>query len=318
MNFLLVLIGIIFLSLGGEALIRGSLGAAKRLNISALMCGIFIIGFGTSAPELVVSINAANNNNSDIAIGNVVGSNIGNILLILGICAVITPLRVKPKVVSRDASTAFLASVLFSFLVFSERLDNVGAFILISALVAYLCWVFFDERTQTSLPAQLHLAEAKEVTVVPNNALLIVITISVGLGLLVYGSQLLLQGAIGIASRFSVSDSTVGLTLVAVGTSLPELSISVIAAFRKHADVAVGNVLGSNIFNVLGILGISSFLQPLTASERVIEFDHWIMLLCSLAVILLLYLFRNISRLAGIIFLVLYFVYTITGFSLYT
>lgn len=318
MNFVFLVIGVALLSVGGEALIRGSLAAARRLGISPLLSGLIIVGFGTSMPELVVSVKAAINSQPDIAIGNVVGSNIGNILLILGVCALITPLAVKPLVLRRDAITVVAVSILFIVLVGGSALERGDAVILLIALVAYLVWAYWSERYHAAPSAELHKAEAEEISTVPKSTLWTIITIITGLLLLIGGSQVLLTGAVGIAEYFGVSEAVIGLTLVAVGTSLPELSISVIAALRRHADVAVGNVLGSNIFNLLGILGISAFLQPLPVHVRVLQFDQWVMLGTSLLLLLFLYTGLRLSRLEGAILLFGYVAYVVLSFSIFS
>ena len=318
MNFVYLLIGVALLSVGGEALIRGSMAAARRLNISPLLSGLIIVGFGTSAPELVVSVDAAMNSRPDIAIGNVVGSNIGNILLILGVCALITPLAVKPLVLRRDAVTVVLASILFIVLVGGQSLGQLDAVVLLIALAAYLGLAYWSECYHAAPSADLHKAEAKEVSSVPKSTLWTIVMVITGLLLLIGGSQVLLKGAVGIAEYFGVSQAVIGLTLVAVGTSLPELSISVIAALRKHADVAVGNVLGSNIFNLLGILGVSAFLQPLPVHARVLQFDQWVMLGASLLLLLLLYTGRRLSRIEGGLLLFAYVVYIALSFYVFS
>ncbi len=317
MNFLLLILGVALLTVGGEALIRGSLAAAKRLGVSPLLSGLVIVGFGTSAPELVVSVDAALNQQPDIAIGNVVGSNIGNILLILGTCALITPLAVKPMALRRDAITVVAASILFIVLVGGSALDPVDAAIFLLLLMAYLIWAYWSERLQTSPSAELHKAEAEELSALPKSVAWTVTILITGLLLLITGSQVLLIGATGIAQHFGVSEAVIGLTLVAVGTSLPELSISVIAALRRHADVAVGNVLGSNIFNLLGILGVSALLQPLPVHVRILQFDQWVLLGSSVLLLAFLYTGRRLSRLEGGLLLVGYGAYLGLSFTLY-
>ena len=317
MNIIFLIIGIALLSLGGEALIRGSLSAAKRLGISPLLSGLLIVGFGTSAPELVVSVDAAVNARPDIAIGNVVGSNIGNILLILGLCALITPLAVKPLVLRRDASMVIAASILFVILAGDNMLGQVDALVLLSILVAYLVWAYWSEKYHAAPSTELHEAEANELTALPKSTLWTATLVIGGLLLLIGGSKVLLIGAVGIAEGFGVSEAVIGLTLVAVGTSLPELTISVVAAFRRHADVAVGNVVGSNIFNILGILGVSALLQPLQVHTRVSQFDQWVMLGTSLLLFLLLYTGRKISRLEGGVLLIGYVAYIVTSFYVF-
>lgn len=318
LNILLLLLGIALLTVGGEALIRGSLAAARRMGVSPLLTGLVIVGFGTSAPELVVSVNAAIEGQPDIAIGNVVGSNIGNILLVLGICALITPMAVRPLVLRRDAVTVVAASALFLVLVGGSALGRADAAILLGALVAYLVWAYWSERFNAAPSGQLHQAAAEEVATAPQSVLWTVVAVVFGLILLVGGSQVLLIGAIGIAEYFAVPEAVIGLTLVAVGTSLPELSISVIAAFRRHADVAIGNILGSNIFNLLGILGVSALLQPLPVHARILQFDQWVMLGTSLLLLLFLFTGRRLSRLEGGILLIGYGLYVLLSFTVFS
>lgn len=316
-NAMLVVLGILLLSSGGEALIRGSLAAATRLGVSPLLSGLLIVGFGTSAPELVVSIDAALNDRPDIAIGNVVGSNISNVLLILGICALITPLVVKPLVLRRDGVTVVAASILFLILVGGSALARFDAGIFLFGLLAYLIWAYRTERFGTAPSAELHNAEGREITSLPKTTLWIVLAVLLGLVFLIAGSQVLLIGAVGIAESFGVSEAVIGLTLVAVGTSLPELSISVIAAFRRHADVAIGNILGSNIFNLLGILGVSALLQPLPVHERILQFDQWVMLGTSLILLFFLYTGSRLSRLEGGVLMFGYGVYLSLSFTVF-
>ena len=316
-NLLLLLLGVALLSVGGESLIRGSLAAAKCLGVSPLLSGLVIVGFGTSAPELVVSIDAAVNGRPDIAIGNVVGSNIGNVFLILGVCALITPLAVRPLALRRDAITVVAASILFLVLVGGSSLQRADASIFLLALLAYLSWAYLTERSSATPPAELHKAEAEELSMVPKSLLWIVAAVVFGLLLLISGSQVLLTGAVGIAEHFGVSEAVIGLTLVAVGTSLPELSISVIAAIRRHADVAVGNILGSNIFNLLGILGVSALLQPLPVPARILQFDQWVMLGAALLLILFLFTGRRLSRLEGGLLLIGYGIYVWLSFTVF-
>lgn len=317
LNILFLLLGIALLTVGGEALIRGSLAAAKRLGVSPLLSGLVIVGFGTSAPELVVSVNAAIEGRPDIAIGNVVGSNIGNIFLILGVCALITPLAVKPLALRRDAVTVVVASILFLVLVGGSALGRVDAAIFLGALAAYLVWAYWSERYHAAPSGELHQAEAEELSTVPKSVLWTVVAVVLGLLLLIVGSQVLLMGAIGIAAHFGVPEAVIGLTLVAVGTSLPELSISVIAAIRRHADVAVGNILGSNIFNLLGILGLSALLQPLPVHARILHFDQWVMLGTSLLLLLFLCTGRHLSRAEGGVLLMGYGIYVWLSFTVF-
>jgi cation:H+ antiporter len=314
LDFVYLLVGIGLLTAGGEFLIRGALGVSNKIGMSPLLSGLIIVGFGTSMPELVVSVDAALSGQSDIAIGNVVGSNIANILLILGICAAITPLAISPLSLRRDALVVMAASFLFILLAFDGSLDIIDAIILLTLLVLYLLWAYWADSKSSvisaeALPSEVHKAVAAEITVIPKSIVWIVAEVVGGLVFLISGSQILLKGAIGIAGGLGVSEAVIGLTLVAVGTSLPELTISVMAALRKHADVAVGNVLGSNIFNLLGILGVSAILQPIDVKGRVVVFDQWVMLGVSMLLYLFLFTSRQLSRVEGVLLLLGYFAY---------
>ena len=314
LDFVYLLVGIGLLTAGGEFLIRGALGVSNKIGMSPLLSGLIIVGFGTSMPELVVSVDATLSGQSDIAIGNVVGSNIANILLILGICAAITPLTISPLSLRRDALVVMAASFLFILLAFDGSLDIIDAIILLTLLVLYLLWAYWADSkslviSTEALPSEVHKAVAAEITVIPKSIVWIVAEVVGGLVFLISGSQILLKGAIGIAGGLGVSEAVIGLTLVAVGTSLPELTISVMAALRKHADVAVGNVLGSNIFNLLGILGVSAILQPIDVKGRVVVFDQWVMLGVSMLLYLFLFTSRQLSRVEGVLLLLGYFAY---------
>jgi cation:H+ antiporter len=316
-DFVFLVVGLALLTGGGEALIRGSLAVARRFGVSPLLIGLLIVGFGTSAPEMVVSVGAALSRQPDIAIGNVVGSNIANILLILGICALIRPLAVKPTALRRDAVAVVAASALFLVLVAGDGLGRVDAAILVASLAAYLGWAFWGERAQASPSGELYRAEAAEVNAVPRSLVWSVVMLGGGLLMLVAGSQTLLKGATGVATTVGVPEAVIGLTLVAVGTSLPEMTISILATVRGHADVAVGNVLGSNIFNLLGILGASALLQPLPVNERFVVFDQWVVLGTALLLLLLLATGRKLDRIEGAVLLLAYGVYVVLGFTVF-
>jgi len=314
-DLLLVIVGIGLLTLGGEVLIRGALGMARRLEISTLLTGLVVVGFGTSTPELVVSVDAALINQPGIALGNVVGSNIGNVFLILGLCALVQPLPVSPLGLSRDAVSGVAVSGLFIVLAGGMALGRIDGLILLAGLVLYLFWAYRTERNLTAPQ------EAVGPDAVPGSADrsigFIVAAIVGGLILLIAGSRVLLIGAIALARDLGISEAVIGLTLVAVGTSLPELAVSLIATIRRQVEVAVGNILGSNLFNLLGILGVSSLLQDLPLSHRMVVFDQWVLLACSVAVLIMLWTGRRLSRIEGAIFLLAYAAYLFVTFRVF-
>lgn len=317
-DLLKVAFGIAVLAAGGEAVVRGALAAAKRLKISPIMAGLVIVGFGTSAPELVVSIDAAANKQPGIALGNVIGSNIGNILLILGCCALIAPLSISRRLLIRDGVIALSAAIIFIVLALGSGLTRLDGALMIALLGVYLGWAYWGEVKRGAAIGEVHKAEASEMQLLPKSALLIVLSVVGGLVLLIGGSRLTLGGALGLGQALGVPNAVIGLTVVAVGTSLPEFAVSVLATLRRHADVAVGNVLGSNIFNTLGILGVSATLQPLPLEGRMSLVDQWVMLGSAVVLLAFLATGRRLSRLEGGILALAYAVYTATMFAIAT
>lgn len=315
-DLLLVIVGIGLLTIGGEVLISGALGFARRLQISTLLTGLVVVGFGTSTPELVVSVDAALIDQPGIALGNVVGSNIGNVLLILGLCAVVRPLPVTPLGLSRDAVSGVAVSALFILLAGGVALGRIDGVLLLAGLAAYLVWAYRGEKL-------LYAEGLPEVNpdAVPGSAersvVYIVSTVVGGLMFLIAGSRVLLIGAVALARDLGVSEAVIGLTLVAVGTSLPELAVSLLAVVRRQVDVAVGNILGSNLFNLLGILGVSSLLQSLPLPHRMVVFDQWVLLGCSIAVLVMLWTGRRLSRMEGAVFLLAYASYLFVTFRVF-
>ncbi|HTF97909.1 MAG TPA: calcium/sodium antiporter [Cellvibrio sp.] len=312
-----LLLGLVLLTIGGEALVRGALAAAKRIGISPLLAGLVIVGFGTSAPELVVSLQAALNQEPEIAVGNVVGSNIANILLILGLSALIMPLVTHIQCLKRDGLTMLFATLLFMGLASIGGLDRVDGVVLLAVLVVYLIWAYRTEREDTSSPeAQLHKAEADEIEMLPMSVPMTLLATIGGLAMLIFGANRFLLGAVGVGESLGVPDAIIGLTVVAVGTSLPELAVSIVAAVRKHADVAVGNIIGSNIFNILCILGISSLINPLPLHGRLLEIDQFVMLAAAVGLLLFLFFGLRLSRMKGALLLLGYVAYIAAMFGM--
>jgi len=300
--------GVILLFGGGELLIRGALSVSEKLGVSALVSGIVIVGFGTSTPELVVSVDAALHEMPDLAVGNVLGSNISNMLLILGLCALIIPMKVKKIVLSRDAVSAALFSVVFIVMSSNGFISQIEGIILLLLLAGWLGIALFTERGNSGPAADMHKAEAKLLKK-PDGWFVALCCTGAGLAVLLSGSRFLINGASGLAVFLEVPEPIIGLTVVAVGTSLPELSVSLIAALRGQADVAVGNILGSNIFNIAAILGISALIQPLQISPAFISFDQWVMAGVSVVLLLFLYTGRVVSRVEAAILLSGYLLY---------
>ncbi|MEF2071228.1 calcium/sodium antiporter [Consotaella aegiceratis] len=276
MTYILIIAGLALLTLGGEMLVRGSVKTAEAFGVSPLLIGLTLVGFGTSTPELVTSLLAAYREAPGIAVGNVIGSNTANILLILGVTALVSPLAVPPAAFKRNmlalggATLACLAAVLIGDL---ERWTGV----VFVAILAFYVWRSYraervDESDQPRQARAPGARRAKLLALMPHLGLTLV-----GIAATVIGAKLLVDGAIVLAEMFGVSDTVIGLTVVAIGTSLPELVACTIAALRGHGDVALGNVIGSNIYNTLGILGLTAIVHPITVPVEVAHFDIWVL-----------------------------------------
>ncbi|RKQ73741.1 calcium/sodium antiporter [Oceanibaculum indicum] len=308
LDFGMVAAGLLLLFLGGEGLVRGSVAIATRLGISKLVVGMVIVGFGTSAPELVVSLQAALAGSPDIALGNVVGSNIANILLILGIAALLSPLGNSDGGIRREALVMLLAATALVAALWYGEITRLIGFALLAGLALHLALAFLKERKSREDIAEgaAYEHEADEVSDVPLKLPIAIIATLAGLGLLVAGAELMVEGATAIARDFGVSEAVIGLTIVAVGTSLPELATAIVAAIRRHSDVVLANIVGSNIFNVLAILGITATIAPIGVSERFLLIDGPIMLAITLLAFVVLLRARTVGRVIGSGFLVLY------------
>lgn len=279
MDLVWLAVGLGLLVIGAEGLVRGGVGLARRLGVSPLLVGVTVVAWGTSTPELVVSVEAAIGGLDGIAVGNIVGSNIANILLILAVAAVISPIAVRPEAIRRDGAFVLGAALLFiAIALTTDRLTWWHGVLCLGLLAATAVITYLQERQGGTASGALHAAEADEVQAVPLNPVLAAAMVAGGIGLLVLGGDLMIGAAVSIARGLGVSEVVIGLTLVAVGTSLPELVTSVIAAIRRHSDIALGNILGSNIYNILGILGVSSLIAPTAIPAEIARTEMWVML----------------------------------------
>lgn len=269
--------GFVLLFGGGEFLVRGAVAISRRLGISPLLVGLTVVAFCTSAPELVVSVKSALAGNPDIAVGNVVGSNICNVALILGLSALIKPVAVRRSAIMPDTVMMLISAAVLLVLGFTGSIVRWEGALMVAALVTYIIVQYRREMQSEATDQDWHAEEAEEFgkRLGLRGALAALV---VGLVALVIGSDLLIDGAVGLAALFGVPNAVVGLTVVALGTSLPELATSAIAAIRGHSDVAVGNVVGSNTFNVLSILGITAVITPVAISPAMARFDIPLML----------------------------------------
>ncbi|MBR2633407.1 MAG: calcium/sodium antiporter [Lentisphaeria bacterium] len=304
-NLLYGAAGLVLLYYGAEFLVKGGVKIAQKMKISPLVVGLTLVAFATSAPELVVSVDASLKGHGDISIGNVVGSNICNIALILGVCAMITPLTVNKKLFKVDVPLMIgSAAVLSIFCLMSHGVNRWQGLILFAGIITYTVTSIRTARKEESGNAEAG-EDSSDV-----NQLVAVLFVAGGLGMLVGGAKLFVNSAVYLAKLFKVSDAVIGLTVVAVGTSLPELATSVVAAIKGEKDIAIGNVVGSNIFNVLAICGIAPLIAPISAPGI-----SWVDLAMMIGVSVLLYPLMKtgftISRKEGVLLFAIYVGYTV-------
>jgi cation:H+ antiporter len=312
-NIVIFLLGLGALTIGAELMVRGACRLALTLGISPLVVGLTIVAFGTSAPEMAVSAGAALDGMGDLAIGNVVGSNIANVLLILGLAALIVPLAVNEQIIRQEIPIMIGVSLLALVLALDGRISRFEGGLLFGLVIVYTAFLVIQSR-RASKAALAEFADEMPDTHSRWDAhwsVQIGLVIA-GLVLLVLGANWLVESAVAVARAFGVSDLVIGLTVVAVGTSMPEIATSLVAAFRGERDIAVGNVVGSNIFNILAVLGFSSLLASdgIAVSEVARNFDLWVMLAVAFACLPIFITGREIARWEGGMFIGYYIAYT--------
>lgn len=309
MTYLLLAIGLVLLAIGGDTLVDGAVGLARRMGVSTLLIGLTLVGFGTSTPELVSSLTAVFQGSSGIAVGNVVGSNIANILLVLGAAALIAPVKVDAKSFHRDGVFLMGATILLLVAMMTGQINRVFASVLVLVLVVYVTYSYIsDKRAQANKKQKKKTQDAiADAPVAPMSVSLIKAV--GGIALTILGARLLVDNAIVLARAWGVSEAIIGLTVVAVGTSLPELATSVMSSLRGHNDVAFGNVVGSNIYNALFILGVTALFAPVAVPGSM-GFDALLMIAVTLLMVIIALWRRCFSRGVGFIFLAAYAVYT--------
>ncbi len=311
MNLLLIVIGLVLLILGGNWLLKSAIGLSLRLNIPKIVIGMTVVSFATSAPELIVSIKSALENHADIAFGNVIGSNIANLGLVLGITILISTISVEKSFYKTDWPVMIISSLLlYGFIAFDGVLQRYEGIILFSFLIIFLIYLLrfqkiavVDEMPEDDEELPLHK---------------IVLFLALGGVALWGGSELLIDGAVGMAKNFNVSERVIGITIVSVGTSIPELSASIIAILKKEKAISLGNLIGSNVFNILAVLGITSIITPITITDQgLLGNDIFWMLGVSLLILPLVFApaKMKLSWKEGLILLTLYLVFIIRMFN---
>ncbi|WP_287368989.1 calcium/sodium antiporter [Thauera sp.] len=308
---LMFVLGLTVLVIGADVLVRGASRLAVSFGVSPLVVGLTVVAFGTSAPEMAVSVGSALNGNPDLAIGNVVGSNIANILLILGILALITPLLVDEQIIRQEIPIMIGASALLVVMALDGSIGRIEAAALFGLVVAYTVFLIVQSRR-----ASKNVQDEFETEIPTSNWdrhwAVQVALIVVGLVMLVQGAGWLVDAAVAFARAFGVSDLVIGLTVVAVGTSMPEIATSIVAAIRGQRDIAVGNVVGSNVFNILAVLGVTGLVSSggLPVSDAARNFDLWVMLAVAFACLPIMISGREIARWEGGVFIAYYAIYT--------
>lgn len=331
-NFSMIIGGLVLLVIGGELIVKGAVGIALDMNISTIIIGLTIVSIGTSTPEIVVSINAALNNHPDIAMGNIIGSNISNILLVLGASAVFYPIIIDKKIITRDLPFLIILTFFIVLLCWTGKvLSLFEGIILVLCLVAYFSYTIKYSTTKSIMSQSKHDDYAKDMTKLEQEIHEIekeveeekfvkiemfkaIIYIILSLLFLGFGADILVEGAVDLARMFGIKESVIGLTIVAIGSSAPELATCIVAAYRKHADIVAGNIIGSNLFNIMAGLSIASIITPIEVSDEFIYYDNLIMLMATCLLALIVFYKHKMTRIAGLGFLILYVSYIISKF----
>ncbi len=295
--------GLLLLVAGGEALVRGAVSLANRVGIPIVIIGLTIVAMGTSAPEMVVAVMASLGGHPDITLGNVVGSNVANSLLVLGATALVYPVASNPALGRRDGIFLLAVSLLTVWMMQDALIGRMDGGVLLALFSGYLGVMYLLSRKKQ--PQEL-VQEFEEEASFRYSLLLAVPMIIAGIGFLVYGAQILVEGSSTLARLFGISEAVIGSTIVAAGTSAPELVTCVVAACRKHADIALANVLGSNLFNLIAVLGMAGVITPVAVSGQFMYTDGWIMVAASVVLLPMMLFFKQIGRLPGALLLLGY------------
>jgi len=315
MTFVYLVAGLVLRVAGAEVLVRGAAKLAAQFGISPLVIGLTVVAFGTSAPETAVSVQASLNGSGDIAIGNVVGSNIANVLLILGMTALVAPLVVSRQLIRLDVPIMIGASLVTFGLAWDGELSRIDGALLFTAVVAYTLFLIISSRREKAAEVDDEFAKefGLDEPAKPHAGLINAGLVIAGLVLLVVGSNFLVEGAVALARALGLSELVIGLTVIAIGTSLPELATSIMAAFRGERDIAVGNIVGSNIFNLLCVLGLASLVSPqaIGVSSNALAFDFPVMIAVAVACLPIFFAGYCIKRWEGALFLAYYVAYTL-------
>jgi cation:H+ antiporter len=299
-DLIIIPISLLLLYLGGEGALKGVLVIARKFKLSNILVSAVIIGFGTSLAELTVSVEAVLIGSPDIALGNIIGSNIANILLVTAIAALITPIMLKNLKINRDIFVMIVASLLLLFFKFIDWLNFYSGVIFLLILFSYISYSYFQDQKDNG---------DKEENLENLSLIKAIIYSVIGLATLILGGWLLVNSSIKIAQSYGISEAVIGLTIVAVGTAIPELTTTIIASIKKHNDLVIGNILGSNIFNILGILGVTLLIENIPVTDEMMKKGIWEMIAATLFFIIILRFAKSISKLIASFMLTSYAIY---------
>jgi cation:H+ antiporter len=302
LDFIIIPLSLFLLYIGGEGVLKGVLVIARKFKLSNILVSAVIIGFGTSLAELTVSVEAVLIGSPDIALGNIIGSNIANILLVTAIAALITPIMLKNLKINRDIFVMIVASLLLLFFKFIDWLNFYSGVIFLLILFSYISYSYFQDQKDNG---------DKEENLENLSLIKAIIYSVIGLATLILGGWLLVNSSIKIAQSYGISEAVIGLTIVAVGTAIPELTTTIIASIKKHNDLVIGNILGSNIFNILGILGVTLLIENIPVTDEMMKKGIWEMIAATLFFIIILRFAKSISKLIASVMLTSYAVYIV-------
>ena len=302
LDFIVIPLSLFLLYIGGEGVLKGVLVIARKFKLSNILVSAVIIGFGTSLAELTVSVEAVLIGSPDIALGNIIGSNIANILLVTAIAALITPIMLKNLKINRDIFVMIVASLLLLFFKFIDWLNFYSGVIFLLILFSYISYSYFQDQKDNG---------DKEENLENLSLIKAIIYSVIGLATLILGGWLLVNSSIKIAQSYGISEAVIGLTIVAVGTAIPELTTTIIASIKKHNDLVIGNILGSNIFNILGILGVTLLIENIPVTDEMMKKGIWEMIAATLFFIIILRFAKSISKLIASFMLTSYAIYIV-------
>ncbi len=308
MTVLQIIAGMVVLFGSAEVFVRGAVSLAKIFRIPPLVIGMTVIAIGTSAPELMVTLDAVLTGAPGLGLGNIIGSNIANVLLILGVCFLVSPITGSPHALKRDGVVLIVGSAVFAILSAQGELGLGSGLVLFVLFVGFLVSSYRLEA-QDEKAATEHIQEVEEIGLLAGPKWIIAPMVIGGLAGVIWGADLLVAAGVEIARDFNISEEVIGLTVIAFGTSLPELAASVVAAYRGHSDMAVGNIVGSNLFNILGIAGVAAMVAPLPVADKILNFDIWVMLGVTVLMLPILAGRWRFKRPGAALFLILYGAY---------